>query len=85
MGITGSAYLYHWCPMTDEIHHVEHNYMPVNQNSDTANEVLRQQLCTVQSDMKQLVARIEHTEQKIVAFAHQLTEMADTDMVIIRS
>jgi len=85
MGITGSAYLYHWCPMISGTHSVEHNYMPVNQNSDTANEVLRQQLCTVQSDMKQLVARVEHAEQKIAVFAQQLTEMADTDMVIIRS
>jgi uncharacterized protein YlxW (UPF0749 family) len=85
MGITGSAYLYHWCPMTDEIHNVEHTYMPVNQRSDDANELLRQQLCTVQSDMKQLVNRIEHTEHKIASFAQQLAEMADTDMVIIRS
>jgi hypothetical protein len=71
--------------MISGTHSVEHNYMPVNQNSDTANEVLRQQLCTVQSDMKQLVARVEHAEQKIAVFAQQLTEMADTDMVIIRS
>ncbi len=85
MGITGSAYLYRWCPMTDEIHIAEHNYMPVNQNSDVANESLRQQLCTVQSDIKQLGIRIEHTENTIATFAQQLAEMADTDMVIIRS
>jgi hypothetical protein len=85
MGITGSVYLYHWCPMTDEIHNEEHTYMPVNQSSDVSNELLHQQLCTVQSDMKQLANRIEHTEHTIATFAQQLAEMADTDMVIIRS
>jgi len=85
MGITGSAYLYHWCPMTDEIHRVEHTYIPVNQNSDTANDVLRQQLCIAQSDIKQLLNRVEHAEQKIATFTQQLAEIADSDMVIIRS
>jgi hypothetical protein len=85
MGITGSAYLYHCCPMTDEIYNVEHTYMPVNQSSDVVNELLRQELCIVQSDMKQLTNRIEHTEHTIASFAQQLAEMTDTDMVIIRS
>ena len=71
--------------MTDEIHRVEHTYIPVNQNSDTANEVLRQQLCIAQSDIKQLSNRIEHAEQKIVTFTQQLAEITDSDMVIIRS
>ena len=71
--------------MIDGIHSADHNYVPVNQNSDVGNELLRQQLCTIQSDMKQLLKRIEHTEQKIATFTNQLAEMADSDMVIIRS
>jgi hypothetical protein len=81
MGVTGSnmvAYL-NWCPPE------EHRYVPVDTTYRMENELLRRQLCTVQSDMKQLVNRMEHIEQTIATFTEQLAEMADTDMVVIRS
>jgi hypothetical protein len=87
MGITGSAYLYQWCPMMNGLYSTEHTYIPMNQNleSDSAREVLEQQLYTVQSDMKQLAIRIEQAEQKIAVLTQQQADMADADMVIIRS
>ena len=73
------AHLLNWCPPE------EHRYVPIESTYHIENELLRQQLYTTQSDIKQLVNRIEHTEQKIVTFTHQLAEIADSDMVIIRS
>lgn len=68
-----------WCPPE------EHRYVPIESAYHIENELLRQQLYTTQSDIKQLANRIEHTEQKIVTFTQHLAEMADADMVIIRS
>ena len=73
------AHLLNWCPPE------EHRYVPIESTYHIENELLRQQLYTTQSDIKQLVNRIEHTEQKIVTFTQQLAEIADSDMVIIRS
>lgn len=81
MGATGShiiTYL-NWCPSG------EHRYIPIETTPRIENELLHQQICTVQSDMKQLVERIERTEQTIMSFTQQLVEMADADMVIVRS
>jgi hypothetical protein len=81
MGATGShviTYL-NWCPSG------EHRYVPIEMTHHNEIELLHQQICTIQTDMKQLVNRIEHTEQTIATFTQQLVEMADTDMVIIRS
>lgn len=81
MGATGShmvTYL-NWCPPE------EHHYMPVDTAYRIENEMLRQQMCIIQSDVKQLSNRIEHTEQTITTFTQQLAEMADSDMVVIRS
>lgn len=87
MGITGSAYLYQWCPMMNGLYSTEHTYIPMNQNSesDTVHEVIEQQLYTIQSDMKQLAIRIEQAEKKIVVLTQKQAEMADDGMVIIRS
>jgi hypothetical protein len=81
MGVTGSnmAHLLNWCPPE------EHRYAPIESTYHIENELLRQQLCTTQSDMKQLLKRMEHTEQTIATFTHQLAEMADSDMVVIQS
>ena len=81
MGVTGSnmVHLVNWCPPE------EHRYVPIESTYHIENELLRQQLYTTQSDIKQLSNRIEHVEQKIVTFTQQLAEMADSDMVIIRS
>ena len=68
-----------WCPPE------EHRYMPVDTTYRMENELLRRQMCIVQSDIKQLSNRIEHTEQTIATFTQQLAEMADADMVVIRS
>ena len=84
MGITGSAYLYDWCPMADDIHNAEHMYIPMNQSSDSTNELLLQQLSTVQSDMKQLTVRIENTEQKIATLTQQQAEMIDIKQLVFR-
>ena len=81
MGVTGSnmVHLVNWCPPE------EHRYVPIESTYHIENELLRQQLYTTQSDVKQLLNRVEHAEQKIVTFTQQLAEMADSDMVIIRS
>ena len=81
MGVTGSnmIHLVNWCPPE------EHRYVPIESTYHIENELLRQQLYTTQSDIKQLLNRVEHAEQKIVTFTQQLAEMADSDMVIIRS
>lgn len=81
MGVTGSnmVHLVNWCPPE------EHRYIPIESTYHIENELLRQQLYTTQSDVKQLLNRVEHAEQKIVTFTQQLAEMADSDMVIIRS
>jgi septal ring factor EnvC (AmiA/AmiB activator) len=81
MGVTGSnmAHLLNWCPPE------EHKYAPIESTYHVENELLRQEIYTTQSDMKQLLKRIEHTEQTIATFTNQLAEMADSDMVIIRS
>lgn len=81
MGVTGSnmTHLLNWCPPE------EHRYVPIESTYHIENELLRQQLYTTQSDIKQLANRIEHTEQKIVTFTQQLAEISDSDMVIIRS
>lgn len=73
--------------MMNGLYSTEHTYIPMNQNleSDSAREVLEQQLYTVQSDMKQLAIRIEQAEQKIAVLTQQQADMADADMVIIRS
>ena len=81
MGVTGSniAHLLNWCPPE------EHRYVPIESTYHIENELLRQQVYTTQSDIKQLVIRIEQAEQKIVILTQQQAEMADADMVIIRS
>lgn len=68
-----------WCPPE------EHHYMPVDTACRIENELLRRQICIIQSDMKQLSNRIEHTEHMIATLTQQLAEMEDTDMVVIRS
>jgi len=73
------VYFLNWCPPE------EHRYVPIESTYHIENELLRQQIYTAQSDMKQLSKRIEHTEQTIATFTQQLAEMADADMVIIRS
>ena len=73
------AHLLNWCPPE------EHRYVPIESTYHIENELLRQQIYTVQSDIKHLSNRIEHTEQAITIFTQQLAEMADSDMVIIRS
>lgn len=73
------AHLLNWCPPE------EHSYVPVESTYHIENELLHQQLYNTQSDIKQLLNRIEHAEQKITTFTQQLSEMADSDMVIIRS
>lgn len=73
------VHLVNWCPPE------EHRYVPIESTYHIENELLRQQLYTTQSDVKQLLNRVEHAEQKIVTFTQQLAEMADSDMVIIRS
>ena len=79
--MTGSniAHLLNWCPPE------EHRYVPIESAYHIENELLRQQVYTTQSDIKQLVIRIEQAEQKIVILTQQQAEMADADMVIIRS
>lgn len=81
MGVTGSnmVHLLNWCPPE------EHRYVPIESTYHIENELLHQQLYTTQSDIKQLLNRIEHVEQKITTFTQQLADMADSDMVIIRS
>lgn len=81
MGVTGSniAHLLNWCPPE------EHRYVPIESTYHIENELLHQQIYTMQSDIKQLLNRIEHAEQKITMFTQQLADMADSDMVIIRS
>lgn len=81
MGVTGSniAHLLNWCPPE------EHRYVPIESTYHIENELLRQQLYTTQSDVKQLLKRMDHTEQTMATFTQQLVEMADSDMVIIRS
>ena len=81
MGVTGSnmVHLLNWCPPE------EHRYVPIESTYHIENELLRQQVYTTQSDIKQLLNRIEHAEQKITTFTQQLADMADSDMVIIRS
>lgn len=81
MGVTGSnmVHLLNWCPPE------EHRYVPIESTYHIENELLHQQVYTTQSDIKQLLNRIEHVEQKITTFTQQLADMADSDMVIIRS
>lgn len=81
MGVTGSnmAHLFNWCPPE------EHRYVPIESTYHIENELLQKQIYSVQSDIKQLLKRVEHTEQTIATFTHQLAEMADSDMVVIRS
>ena len=73
------VHLLNWCPPE------EHRYAPIESTYHIENELLRQQICAVQSDIKQLANRVGHTEQTITTFTQQLAEMADADMVIIRS
>lgn len=81
MGVTGSniAHLLNWCPPE------ENRYVPIESTYHIENELLRQQLYTTQSDVKQLLKRMDHTEQTMATFTQQLVEMTDSDMVIIRS
>jgi hypothetical protein len=81
MGVTGSniAHLLNWCPPE------EYRYVPIESTYHIENELLRQQLYTTQSDVKQLLKRMDHTDQTMATFTQQLVEMADSDMVIIRS
>ena len=81
MGVTGSnmAHLFNWCPPE------EHRYVPIESTYHIENELLQKQIYSVQSDIKQLANRVEHTEQTITTFTQQLAEMADSDMVVIRS
>jgi hypothetical protein len=81
MGVTGSnmAHLFNWCPPE------EHRYVPIESTYHIENELLQKQIYSVQSDIKQLANRVEHTEQTITTFTQQLSEMVDADMVIIRS
>ena len=73
------AHLFNWCPPE------EHRYVPIESTYHIENELLQKQIYSVQSDIKQLANRVEHTEQTIATFTHQLAEMADSDMVVIRS
>ena len=84
MGINASYFL-NWCPTTDNIHNIEHTYVPLNQHSDITHDLIKQHLCTVQSDMKHLGIRLQHAEEKIVILTQQQIDMTDTDMVFVRS
>ena len=50
---------------------------------DVNAELLQQQLRTAQSDIKQLLYRMDHLEHKITSVVHN--EINDMDMVILRS
>ncbi len=73
--------------MTNDLHNVDHMYIPMNQNSepDNSHELLQQQICTLQSDMKQLVTRIQYAEQKITILTQERPKVADTDIVSLQS
>ena len=72
--------------MTNDLHNIDHMYIPMNQNSEPDNSYeLLQQICTVQSDMKQLVTRIQHVEQKIEVLTQERAKVADNDIVSLQS
>ena len=92
MGVTGSrlSCLSSWWPMTDEIQEritrleqtqntLDRKYSELDVNA----ELLQQQLRTAQSDIKQLLYRVDHLEHKMTSVTQN--EMIDNDMVILRS
>ena len=99
MGVFGSrlSCLSSWWPMTDEIQEritsLEQKYTLMEQTHtaldrkyselDVNEELLQQQLRTAQSDIRQLLCRMDHLEHKITSVLHN--EINDTDMVILRS